>query len=226
MDHHTRVMLLLKPSPARENLSELLAEKGFAVDAEPSPFRAVSILAKGRRDVIVVGLDDLPDEQIEVIEVLRETCPDALVVLTFSAVHRGKGDRALAMGADCYVLEPLRPSEVAAALRRFAPGGPVVDRSAQAEALRRALAEAEDAEIPEPETPVEEAVGDRAGPAHSNGYHRDEQPGHDVGPAPEEGPGFEPLEVVEAVQTAERAGSLRKLGASVAHLGRHHFFAH
>jgi len=220
MNSPKRVLLLLKGSPARERLSELLEEQGFTVDAQPSTFRAVSGLARTPRDVVIVGLDDLLDEEVEVVRVIREECPDAFILLTFTHVNRRKAQAALDMGANCYVLEPLKPEEVVAALkhlgdrpdRGLASEAPAVEaptgeplRAEEVDFITSSLA----AEAP---TSVEETPGEAAGPpAHSNGYRAEEQLQPD-----------EPVSPAAAATAApdvspDRLNSLRKLGASVAH---------
>ena len=126
MDKVKRVLLLLRPSPGREALVNLLAGQGYNVDAQPSTFRAVSSLARTPRDVVLVGLDDLLDEEIEVVRVIREECPAAFLILTVSSINRRRIRHALSMGADSYVLEPLDPAEVISVLKHLG-GIPPVD---------------------------------------------------------------------------------------------------
>ena len=228
-----RVLLLLKPSPARERLSALLTEQGFEVTAQPSTFRAVSSLAKAPCDVVVIGLDDLLDEELEVVRVIREEAPDAFVVLTFTAINRRKAQTALDMGADCYVLEPLKAEEVASTLKHlrtpaaaarpeaYAPPAEPL-RPEEVEFITSSLAEVEETE-PEPEpdggepgagmaeTEPESETAFKA-PAHSNGFHADEQLKHETTPPPSVS-----ATAVETAVSPDRLASLRKLGASVAH---------
>ena len=214
------VLLLLKSSPARERLSELLETQGFEVDAQPSTFRAVSSLARTPRDVVIVGLDDLLDEELEVVRVIREECPDVFILLTFTHVNRRKAQTALDMGANCYVLEPLKPEEVAAALKHLG------DRPDRARAPEAPAAEAPTGEPLQPEEvdfitsslaaetpePGQDAPPDAAAPpAHGNGYHAEEQT------QPDESPPQAPAATLDADVPSDRLNSLRKLGASVAH---------
>lgn len=115
------VLLILKSSPAREALSKALVEDGFDVDVTDSSFRGVSGLARRGRDVIVLGLDDLMDEELEAIKVIRADCPDSFVLVTFSHVNRRRARQAMQLGADAYVLEPLNVDEVRTVLARYRP---------------------------------------------------------------------------------------------------------
>ena len=121
MGKSSGVLLILKPSPAREALSKALVEDGFDVDATDSSFRGVSGLARRPRDVIVLGLDDLMDEELEAIKVIRADCPGSFVLVTFSHVNRRRARQAMQLGADAYVLEPLNVDEVLTVLARYRP---------------------------------------------------------------------------------------------------------
>lgn len=223
-----RVLLLLRPSPARESLRKVLEEQGFQTDAQASTFRAVSSLARQPRDVIIVGLDDLLDEEVEVVRVIREECPEAFLVLTFTAINRRKAQVALEMGADCYVLEPLSPKEVAAAIRHLRPH-PAAEAAAEplkpeeVDFITSSLAggaapeeeapQTEEAAEGEAKAPEEQPPAQDFGPpAHGNGYHADEQPQFDETP-----PQPPSAAAVETEMLPDRLASLRKLGASVAH---------
>jgi len=218
MNSARRVLLLLKPSPARESLSRLLEEQGHEVTAQASTFRAVSGLAKRPCDVVIVGLDDLLDEELEVVRVIREECPAAFVILTFTPVNRRKAQTVLGMGADCYVLEPLKPEEVAAALRHLSV--PPLRENPPAEPLRAEevdfITSSLEGETPSGREKPEEdkkkaAEKERRSPAHGNGFQGTEQP------QPEEPPQTPTLTRVDTGVAPDRLASLRKLGASVAH---------
>ena len=211
-----RVLLLLKASPARESLSRLLEGQGFEVIVQASTFRAVSGLSKRPCDVVIVGLDDLLDEELEVVRVIREECPGVFMVLTFTAVNRRKAQAVLEMGADCYVLEPLKPEEVAAALRhlsvRPAEETPAARplRPEEVDFIASSLAEEAPFGEEKPEKDQEEAEEFRP-PAHGNGFHTEEQ-------TPIKEPPRPPAATrVETPVAPDRLASLRKLGASVAH---------
>ena len=242
-----RVLMLLQPSPARERLSVVLAERGFEVTVQPSTFRAVSSLAKQPRDVVLVGLDDLLDEEIEVVRVIRDECPEAFIVVTFTAVNRRKGQTALGMGADCYVLEPLKAEEVSAALAHLSTSGERATAPAEVASLQpeevdfitSSLAEEVPPEVetdveaevePEPET-VEETETPEPEPSTPDADSETPLVAEDFS-APAHGNGFHDDEqlqfehvpppaptstVVETLATPDRLASLRKLGASVAH---------
>lgn len=117
-----RILLILKPSPAREALTHSLTEAGWIVDATPSTFRGVSGLAREPRRVVVIGLDDIIDEELEAIRVIRTDCPGSFILVTFSHVNRRKAQHAMELGADAYVLEPLNVQEVVTTLRAMTAG--------------------------------------------------------------------------------------------------------
>jgi len=211
-----RVLLLLKSSPARESLSRLLEKQGLEVTVQASTFRAVSGLARHPCDVVIVGLDDLLDEELEVVRVIREECPGVFLILTFTPINRRKAQAVLEMGGDCYVLEPLRPEEVAAALRhlssRAAAEPPAAEplRAEEVEFITSSLAEETPPgeEEPEKEKGAEEEFRP---PAHGNGFRTEEQPQVEEPPRPPS------ARRVDTGVTPDRMASLRKLGASVAH---------
>ena len=219
MDPGKRVLLLLKPSPARESLSHVLSEQGFEVVSCESTFRAVSLIAKESCRVVVVGLDDLLEEELEAIRIVREERPDTFIIVTFSAVNRRKAQAAIAVGADCYVLEPLRPEEVAAALRRISAGMAVAP-APKAPAPTEAPA-AKAGEPAESGTRKKPAEPEHLSPAHSNGRTA-EEPSAPVAQKPPvakkpEPPEIAPMSEADRKLATERLTSVRKLGASVAH---------
>lgn len=230
-----QAILILKPSPARESLTQLLVEQGFVVESQPSTFRAVSDIAKRPRDVVIIGLDDLLEEELEVVRVVREECPGTYILLTMTAVNRRKAQAALAMGADAYVLEPLRPEEVAATLRHLSdgrsqhasePAAPLRAERSFEEPPPKAAPARQGVESAEPKPPVVETKPAQAKPsAHERPAPpvKDERSGE---PAPQTAPSSAPkaataqppmAATVRADVSADRIASLRKLGASVAH---------
>lgn len=226
MNGPKRVLLLLRPSAARESLSELLEAQGFEVDAQPSTFRAVSSLARKSRDVVIVGLDDLLDEELEVVRVIREECPHAFLILTLTHVNRRKAQRALEMGADCYVLEPLRPEEIVAALKHL-PAEPTKEPAAEEPTPEPVLERVPEEPTPEPLQPEEvhfvtpALVEETPAPAEQE-KPEEPRPARAEGPAVEEPPPFDASPpaatgTAETEEAPDRLASLRKLGASVAH---------
>ena len=71
MEGTPRILLILKPSPAREALAKSLTESGWTVDATSSTFRGVSGLAREPRQAVVLGLDDVMDEELETLPTAR-----------------------------------------------------------------------------------------------------------------------------------------------------------
>jgi DNA-binding NarL/FixJ family response regulator len=229
-----QVLLILKPSPARESLTQLLTEQGFEIQSQPSTFRAVSSLAKRPCEAVILGLDDLLEEEIEVVRVIREECPGVFLLVTFTAINRRKAQSSLEMGADAYALEPLRPEEVAAMLRRLSG----VSRPAAAEPAAPLRAEpAFEPASPEPTGPVPKAAVQRPAHVEKTGPTV-EKTGSDVeksaphvekrGPSAPPPRASEPKDqgipapqppatTVLSEVSADRLASLRKLGASVAH---------
>lgn len=227
-----RVLLILKPSPARESLSQVLEAEGFKVDSTESTFRGISGLARQRRDIIFFGLDDLMDEELEAIKVVRQDCPESYIVVTFSHVNRRKGRAAMGLGADAYILEPLNVDEARALLTRFRPG----------RAVSRPVADAVESseDIVEPEVKhAAEPSGRGIVPQPERRAERVALPAHEVEPisptagrmpveqeplaqrAGEVAPvSSEPAASLSAGvgrKTEEHLVNLRKLGASVAH---------
>ena len=196
MDKRPRVLLILKPSPARESLAEVLTQDGFEVEATGSTFRGVSGIARQPREIVVFGLDDVMDEELEAIKVIRADCPDSFILVTFSVVNRRIAQRAIQLGADAYVLEPLKVDEVRSVLARFRSHGTARTEPAEppAEAPRSDSREPV-ATPPKQVRPPEKTV------AEPEAIRKPEP----VAPKAPERP------------SQEHIVSLRKLGASVAH---------
>ncbi len=218
-----QVLLILKPSPARESLTQLLTQQGFEVEAQPSTFRAVSGLARHPRDIVIIGLDDLLDEELEVVKVIRDESPQVHILLTFTVTNRRKAIVALEMGADGYVLEPLKGEEVVATLRHLnaSPSASTVEPA-------QPLVEERDFASPAPKAPVQE----QPRPAQAQDFATvPSRSAPEKSPAPEMSkedrkptviPRAALLEtpataMVQPDLSADRVASLRKLGASVAH---------
>jgi len=83
-----------------------------------SVFSAVSRFQQNPADLVVLGLDGLEERDLEVVRVLREIRPEVYVLLAFPSPLRDRAVKALAIGADSYILEPFYLGEFLDFVRR------------------------------------------------------------------------------------------------------------
>jgi len=110
--------------PAQSKLSE----QGVSIRQIEGPYRLVAAFATAPADVLLMDLSGLRRQDLEVIQVLREIHPALGIVALADGEQRDLAAHALCEGADLYLLKPIQPPVLLAA----------IDRAA----MRRRLAEA------------------------------------------------------------------------------------
>ena len=105
----------------------LLVPEAYDVRTTTSAFRAMELAAGFDADLVLLGLSAVDERDLELVTLLRERWPAALLVVLFPATLRERAARALAMGADAYLPEPWYPGELislAARARSRSQAGP------------------------------------------------------------------------------------------------------
>lgn len=113
-----RVLIVYPPGATARGMADALASDGVASDTADNVYRAVSAFTANRPDLVVLGLAGLDDRDLEAIRVLREISPEVYLLLAFPSGHRDRAVKALALGADSYILEPFYLEEFLDIVRR------------------------------------------------------------------------------------------------------------
>lgn len=115
-------VLVVHDTPAvRLALAQLLAQEGFEIRTAASGAEALALL-EIQPDAVVLDTDLTDIGGLDLCRRLKTNATTREIpVLMLSATGRGREDRerALASGADAYLLEPVAPQEIAAAVHRF-----------------------------------------------------------------------------------------------------------
>lgn len=113
-----RVLLIYPAGPTRRGMEDALGDAGVVCDRADNVLQAVSRFAAEPADLVVLGLAGLTDRDIAVLETLREIRPGVFILLAFPAAARERAVKALASGADSYILEPFYLGEFVDLVRR------------------------------------------------------------------------------------------------------------
>lgn len=117
-EEHGRVLIVYPPGATARGMADALANEGVHSDTVENVYRAVSAFTANRPDLVVLGLAGLDDRDLEAIRVLRELSPDVYLLLAFPSGQRDRAVKALALGADSYILEPFYLGEFLDIVRR------------------------------------------------------------------------------------------------------------
>jgi two-component system KDP operon response regulator KdpE len=111
-----RALLVSGDGEATQLLSSVLAGEGFNVSHAECGQRALACVRDTQTEVILI---DTPLKDVDGLELCRRLrdATDAPIVLMAPDAREADIVRALELGADEYVLRPLRPRELAARLR-------------------------------------------------------------------------------------------------------------
>lgn len=116
-----RILLVHESAGTRAMLAELLAREGLDVEAVDSTYACMDRFVDAPADVVVVGLADADDAELELIPALKREARPPRVLVTFPGPRREMAVRALSKGADGYVLEPFYKDEVLGLVRGQLP---------------------------------------------------------------------------------------------------------
>ena len=107
-----RLLVVDDEAGIRRIFSIALANYGFAVDCADSSREAVTLMARGRYDVIVSDVHMPNGDGVDFLALLRERgVLTPVIVMSGRPSAEGKA-RALASGAFRYMVKPVMPSEL------------------------------------------------------------------------------------------------------------------
>jgi DNA-binding response OmpR family regulator len=112
-----RILLVHESAGTRALLAELLSREGLDVEAVDSTYACIDRFVDAPADVVVVGLAEVDEAELELIPALKDEERPPRVLVTFPGPRREMAVRALAKGADGYVLEPFYRDEVVGLVR-------------------------------------------------------------------------------------------------------------
>ena len=112
-----RVLLVHESAGTRALLADLLTREGLDVEAVESTYACMDRFVDAPADVVVVGLAEMDDAELDLIPALKREERPPRVLVTFPGPRREMAVRALSKGADAYVLEPFYRDEVLGLVR-------------------------------------------------------------------------------------------------------------
>ncbi len=112
-----RILLVHESAGTRALLADLLAREGLDVEAVDSTYACMDRFVDAPADVVVLGLADVDEAELDLIPALKKEERPPRVLVTFPGPRREMAVRALSKGADGYVLEPFYKDEVLGLVR-------------------------------------------------------------------------------------------------------------
>jgi len=107
-----RIVVVHGEGSMRAHLGELLTREGYSVESLDSTYRCMARVVDEPADLVVLGLAGLADVELQLIAALAEERKPPRILVTFPASLREFASRALAAGADAYLLEPFYAPEL------------------------------------------------------------------------------------------------------------------
>lgn len=107
-----RIVVVHGTGSVRAHLGELLTREGYAVESLDSTYRCMARVVDEPARLVVVGLAGLAEVELQLIGSLKEERRPPRVLVTFPNAMREMASRALATGADAYLLEPFYAGEL------------------------------------------------------------------------------------------------------------------
>jgi len=101
----------------RAQLSEILSLEGLRVEAAESTYACIARFVDAPCDLVLIGLAGLDEGELELVRTLKAESPPPRVLVSFPGPQRDLAVRALAAGADGYMLEPFYREELVALAR-------------------------------------------------------------------------------------------------------------
>ena len=115
----SHVLLVIPSGTEARGMAEALGELPATLETADNIFLAVSRFTARPADVVVLGLAHIDDRDLQrAIPLFREIRPGVFLLLAFPPRRRDSAVKALALGADGYILEPFYLRELTELVRR------------------------------------------------------------------------------------------------------------
>ena len=112
-----RILIIEAENRFRKNLYQCLQEKGFTVDKVTLEDDVVTIVAKEKIDVVLLGVDGLGMEGLALIRPLKAISPATEVIIINDASHMDLSIEGMDLGAFDDFLIPLDIDSLAIRIR-------------------------------------------------------------------------------------------------------------
>lgn len=112
-------ILILSPSQLTYEMQrQMLTSHGYEVRRSEHALRLVMDFASAPSDVVILDCAGFPTRDLEVIRVLRESCPDVGILVLAERDEIDLAGAALCAGADLYLIKPGAGPQLLAAVER------------------------------------------------------------------------------------------------------------
>jgi DNA-binding NtrC family response regulator len=96
-----------KSAAAEEN-----ALSGFTVLEARSPSQALSVLERGKVDIVFLDIEAMPPQEMDLVHYIKSQSPHSEVVILATINDLDAATKALRNGASFYLMKPVRPSDM------------------------------------------------------------------------------------------------------------------
>jgi DNA-binding response OmpR family regulator len=112
-----RVLVVHESGATRSLLTALLTGEGLQVESVESWYHCMARFVDEPADLVLLGLPHVQESELQLISALKKEERPPRILVTFPSPLRDLAVRALAIGADGYVLEPFYGDELVGVVR-------------------------------------------------------------------------------------------------------------
>lgn len=112
MERENRIMIVDDEEAMRESLSAWLVKEGYQTMTADSGPQALSLLAEGRYDLLLVDIKMPGMDGLELLHRIREAYPQVLVIMITAYGSIESAVEAMKNGASDYLLKPFDPEQL------------------------------------------------------------------------------------------------------------------
>ena len=123
-------------------MSHLLEQEGCVVETAQNSFDCVARFVEKPADLVLVGLESLRKSELDMLRTLAKEDPRPRILVTFPMALREFAVKALAAGADGYLLEPFYAEEFVCLARAHLGSATAPSRTVDLPLLAREVAHA------------------------------------------------------------------------------------
>jgi DNA-binding response OmpR family regulator len=107
-----RILLVHGSGSTRALMSHLLEQEGCVVETAENSYDCIARFVEEPADLVLVGLESLRESELDMVRTLAREDPRPRILITFPMALREFAVKALAAGADSYLLEPFYAEEL------------------------------------------------------------------------------------------------------------------
>jgi len=132
----SRILIVDDEEIVRQSLADWLEKEGYAAETAPDGVTALSMLAHGEWDLVLVDLKMPGMDGLQVLDAARQARPALAVVMITAYATVETAVKAIKLGAADYIVKPFDPEELSVLVRRLLEQQAIVHENA---VLRKAL---------------------------------------------------------------------------------------